>query len=186
MKFSKNSKKLILFFKNNKHMNHVHQTQKTDKILTELYHDIFDSYRFLINLKNAKPNYYNLSIRKIQSSLEITRPQNFHSSSFPLLVRQQIDEVSSYELFYHFSLFDRNIKIYFTVEETNVELKLQIYNKHIDNIVMWLYILNQYASKKCSNSLIVYFYFTSLEKHLPSTSISILDENNVNTAFTTT
>ena len=51
---------------------------------------------------------------------------------------------------------------------------------------MWLYILNQYSSKQCANSLVVYFYFTSLEKKLPSSNIFILDEINVNTAFTTT
>jgi hypothetical protein len=51
---------------------------------------------------------------------------------------------------------------------------------------MWLYIINQYASKQCANSLVIYFYFTSLEKKLPTTNIHILDEINVNTAFTTT
>jgi hypothetical protein len=51
---------------------------------------------------------------------------------------------------------------------------------------MWLCILNQYASKTCSNTLVVYLYFTSLEKKLPSSNIQILDELNVNTAFTTT
>jgi hypothetical protein len=51
---------------------------------------------------------------------------------------------------------------------------------------MWLYILNQYASNSCSNTLTVYFYFTNLEKKIPSTNITVLDEINVNTAFTTT
>ena len=51
---------------------------------------------------------------------------------------------------------------------------------------MWLYILNEYASKQCASNLIVYFYFTSLEKRLPTSNINILDENHVNTAFTTT
>jgi hypothetical protein len=51
---------------------------------------------------------------------------------------------------------------------------------------MWLYILNQYASKQCANSLVIYLYFTSLEKRIPNSNIFILDEINVNTAFTTT
>jgi hypothetical protein len=51
---------------------------------------------------------------------------------------------------------------------------------------MWLYILNQYASKQCVNSLVIYLYFTSLEKKIPNSNIFILDEINVNTAFTTT
>jgi hypothetical protein len=51
MKLSKNSKQLLLFFKNNNHINHVAQTQKTNKMLTELYNDIMKSYNFLIHLK---------------------------------------------------------------------------------------------------------------------------------------
>jgi hypothetical protein len=51
---------------------------------------------------------------------------------------------------------------------------------------MWLYILNKYSSRQCSHSLIIYFYFTSLEKQLPKSNVHILDEINVNTAFTTT
>jgi hypothetical protein len=186
MKLTKNSKRLMLFFKNNKHHNYVKQTEKTNKILRELYTDILNSYKFLINLKNTKGNYYNVTTKKIQSSVEITKPKNFNSNSFPELVRKEIDESALSELTFHFSLFGRNIKIYFVVEETNVELNLEIYNKHVDNIVMWLYILNQYASKECSSSLKVYFYFTNLEKYLPNSNVSILDENNVNTAFTTT
>jgi hypothetical protein len=186
MKLTKNSKRLMLFFKNNKHHNYVKQTEKTNKILTELYHDILNSYNFLINLKNKKGSYYNVTTKKIQSSFEIRKPKNFNSNSFPEIVRKEIDESALSEITYHFSLFGRNIKIYFVVEETNVELNLDTYNKHIDNIVMWLYILNQYASKECSSLLKVYFYFTNLEKYLPNSNVSILDENNVNTAFTTT
>ena len=186
MKLSKNSKQLMLFFKNNKHINYIKQTQKTDNILTELYNDILNSYNFLIHLKNAKPNYYNITVKKIQSAVEIKWPTNFSSNSFPPLVRKHIDEFSLTEITYHFSLFGRDIHIYFTVEETSNDYNIEIYNKHVDNIVMWLYILNEYASKECSTSLKIYFYFTSLEKHLPNSNISILDENNVNTAFTTT
>ena len=51
---------------------------------------------------------------------------------------------------------------------------------------MWLFILNQYASKQCASSLVIYLYFTSLEKKIPNSNIFILDEINVNTAFTST
>jgi hypothetical protein len=49
---------------------------------------------------------------------------------------------------------------------------------------MWLYILNIYSSKTCVKNLTIYFYFTSLEKRLPQSNIVVLDEINVNTAFT--
>lgn len=90
------------------------------------------------------------------------------------------------ELCYSFSLFERSIKIYFVLEDINIETKIHVYNNYVNNVMMWLYILNKYSSKKCSTVLNVYFYFTSLEKHLPNSNISILDEINVNTAFTTT
>ena len=48
----------------------------------------------------------------------------------------------------------------------------------------WLHIVNEYASRSCSNTLTIFIYHTSLTKELPSSPIEILNENNVNTAFT--
>ena len=187
MKISKNSKLLMSFFTKNKYINHIEQTNKTNQILTQLYDDILNAYNYLVNLKQTKGvNFYNVTIKKIYSSTQITRPKNFNSNSFPLEIRNHIDELSVTELCYKFSLFNRNIKLFFITEEDNIELKIAEYNKHVDSIIMWLYILNEYASKQCSSSLVIYFYFTSLEKKLPNSNINILDENNVNTAFTTT
>jgi hypothetical protein len=186
MKISKKSKQLMLFFTKNNFIHNVKQTAKTNSIVKQLYYDILEAYNFVLSLKHSKGNYYNLTTKKIISAAQITKPENFNSNSFPEQVRKHIDESIMFEICYTFSLFDRHIKIFFMLEEAHVELKLETYNRYVDNIVMWLYILNQYASKQCANSLKLYFYFTSLEKHLPNSNISILDEINVNTAFTTT
>ena len=187
MKLSINSKKLMTFFIKNNHINHFHQTEKTNHILAELYNDILESYNYLLSLKKEKgTKFYNLSIKNIQSVSQITSPNNFNSNSFPEKIRKHIDETSFSEIVYHFHLFDKDIKLYFIVEDTHVDLNIEKYNKYVDYILLWLHILNQYASKKCANSLIVYFYFTSLEKKLPDSNILILNENHVNTAFTTT
>ena len=185
MKLTKNSKQLMLFFTKHKHINNKHQTKATQNILTELYNDIFDAYHFLLSLKQ-KGNYFSITTKKIVSATQISKPQNFNSNSFPELVRNHIDHSTMAELTYTFSLYERNIKVHFIVEEDNIELKLDTFHNYIDAIIMWLYILNQYASKQCANSLIIYLYFTSLEKNLPASNIHILDEINVNTAFTTT
>ena len=185
MKLSKNSKQLMTFFTKNKHINIKPQTKQTENIITELYDDIFDAYNFLNSLKQ-KGKYFTVSSKKILTANQISKPQNFNSKSFPEIVRKHIDELTMSELIYSFSLFERTVKVHFIIEEDNVELNLETFNKHIDAIIMWLYILNQYASKQCANNLVVYFYFTSLEKKLPSSNIFILDEVNVNTAFTTT
>jgi hypothetical protein len=129
---------------------------------------------------------YHYDIIKIRRSLDITKPKNFNYNSFPEIIREHIDELSLSEITYTFSLLGRNCKVVFVVEDPNIELKIKTYNKYVDSIIMWLYILNLYSSKQCANSLIIYFYFTSLEKKLPDSNIHILDEKHVNTAFTTT
>ena len=187
MKLSKKSKMLMSFFTKSKYINHIKQTHRTDSILTRLYHDILNAYNYLVKLKQLRgSNFYNVTTKKIHSSAQIIRPKNFSSQSFPEEIRNHINELSLTELCYNFSLFNRNIKLYFVIEEGDIELKLGDYNKHVDSIIMWLYILNEYASKQCASNLVVYFYFTSLEKHLPNSNIQVLNENNVNTAFTTT
>jgi hypothetical protein len=185
MKLLKNSKDLMLFFTKNKHINRVKQTKRTDSIITEIYNDIFNAYNYL-NILKQKSKYYNVSIKKIENTSHISRPKNFNSNSFPELVRKHIDELSLSEITYNFSLYSRNITVHFIVEEENNELKIETFNKYIDTIIMWLYILNKYASKTCANNLVIYFYFTSLEKKFPNSNINILDQINVNTAFTTT
>lgn len=185
MKLSKNSKQLMLFFTQNKHINNVKKTKRTDIILTGLYNDILNAYKYLHALKQ-RGTYYTVTSKKILTATQISKPQHFNSNSFPEIIRKHIDELTMSELTYNFSLYGRTIKVHFIVEHDNVELHLETYNKHVDSIIMWLYILNQYASKHCANSLVIYLYFTSLEKKLPNSNIFILDEIHVNTAFTTT
>jgi hypothetical protein len=187
MKLSKKSKKLLSFFKKYNFINDINQTKKTDSILLELYHDIMEAYKYMLSLKSkSNLNNYKTSIKKINSFYEITKPKNFNVHSFPEEIRKNIDELSMNEISYTFSLFTRNIKIYFIVEEDNIEMKMDVYNKYVDSIIMWLYILNIYSSKDCASELVIYFYLTSHEKKLPSSNINFLDTIHVNTAFTTT
>ena len=185
MKLSKKSKQLILFLTKNNHINKVRQTKKTDNIISELYNDIYDAYMFLQNLKK-KENYFNVTTKKIETAIQISKPKNFNSNSFPELVRKHIDDYSMSEITYNFSLDQRNIQVHFILEDEAIPVKISSFNTYIDAIIMWLYILNQYSSKHCANNLVLYLYFTSLEKSLPNSNIDILDEINVNTAFTTT
>jgi hypothetical protein len=188
MKFTNKSKQLMRFFTENKYISPIKNNNKTNQILLKIYYDIFDAYQFLQKIKSNKSNnnIYNLNIKKINTSYEVTKPQNFNFKSFPEIVRKHIDEMSFSEITYNFSILGRNCKVLFIVEESNIELKVNKFNKYIDNIIMWLYVLNLYSSKTCASSLIIYFYFTTLEKKLPSSNIFILDETHVNTAFTST
>ena len=182
MKLSKQSKKLMLFFTKNKQLKYVNQTNNTKFLLTKLYEEILDAFKY-INKCNINNNY---TIKKIQHVSEITKPQNFNANSFPEIVRNYIDKSMMSEICYTFSLYERKIKIYFITETNDIEANIDIYNKYLKSVAMWLCILNIYSSKECSKRISIYFYLTSLEKVLPRSNIVILDEINVNTAFTTT
>jgi hypothetical protein len=184
MKLTNKSKQILSFFTNNKYIHHIKHNNATNNVLLKIYYDILNAYKYLQSIK--KNNAYDYEITKIQNSLDITKPNNFNYHSFPQVIREHIDELSLSEIAYSFSLFNRKIKVIFVVEDPNIELKINTYNKYFDSIIMWLYILNLYSSKQCANSLVIFFYFTSLEKKLPNSNIFILDEKHVNTAFTTT
>lgn len=186
MKITKNSKQLMLFFTKNKYLSKSTQTQRTKDILLQLYNDILNAYLDMSNVKTISKtqSYFKLQVKKINNPRQIIKPKIFGAHSFPENVMNHIDNMSLTELTYTFSLFGRNIILHFITEDHNPDIEL--YNKYVDAIYMWIYILSKYASRKCSNTLVVYLYFTSLEKVLPSSNFQVLDELNVNTAFTTT
>jgi hypothetical protein len=191
MKLTSHSRTLIPFFIDDEatttKLNHINEIKDTNEILEEIYHDIYNAHHFLNTIKHKLgAEFYEITMKKIMSVYHIPKPKNFNSNSFPQKVRQYIDEMSLTEICYSFSLFERNIKLYFITEELDSNINIQTYNKYVETIVMWLYILNEYASKKCSKNFTVYFYFTSLKKNLPDSNVEILDENHVNTAFTST
>jgi hypothetical protein len=181
MRLLKLSKQLMLFFSKNNHLNHIHLTNKTKSIFGDLHNEMLNAYNYV---KKHSP--YKANIKKITTVSQITKPKIFNANSFPELVRKHIDDMMMAEVSYSFSLYDRNVKVHFIVENENVEGELDVYNRYIESIVMWLYLLNIYSPKECVNSINIYLYFTSLLKTLPSSNIYVLDENNVNTAFTTT
>jgi hypothetical protein len=88
---------------------------------------------------------------------------------------------------YTFSLFNRDLKVKFIVEEPNAELLVHVYNDYVKKVLVWFNFINKYAiERQCSKSITVYIYLTSLKKKLPESNIHILKENHVNTAFTYT
>jgi hypothetical protein len=190
MKLITISKLLLSFFENNNSINHIHHTQKTNKILNELYIQILNAYHYLLHIKNQKGSqFYNINIKRILNSSQISKSKKFGFDLFPKEVRNHIEKMSMTEISYTFSLFNREIKLIFIIEKQkneNQNENLKEFDKYVDSIIMWLYILNEYSSNMCSQKITIFFYFTSLEKELPETNMSILNENNVNTAFTTT
>lgn len=187
-KLTNTSKNLMSFFLDNNCINHVEQTPKTKKILTKIFKELkqLDTEIKLLKKETEGSKFYKINIEKIVSISQVPKPKTFNASSFPKEIREHIDTATNYSLSYTFSLFDRNINILFIVEDNNPQLQIDYYNEYVEKILVWLSIINEYSSKKCSKNITLYIYFTSLEKKLPSSNIHILGENNVNTAFTHT
>jgi hypothetical protein len=175
------------FFLEKRCINHSEQTAKTNNILKQLYHDIKHGETF-VKAQKAKEgdSFYKLNVTKIINVSQIPKPKSFNPGSFPPEIREHIDNNMLYNLSYTFSLMNREIKVHFIVEQTSPEYQIELYNEYIEKILIWLHVINEYASKKCSKRLVIYLYFTSLKKRLPESKIHILNQNNVNTAFTYT
>ena len=181
MKITNNSKKLISFFHKYNCLPPIKQTKATNAIFKKFFHEIDDAVNFI---KKIDKSAYNLKITKINNINQIPKPATFNADVFPNPVRKHIDDFSLSSLTYSFKLFERQITIHFLIEDDNPEIFINKYNTYVDHILAWLYIVNEYASQTCSNTLAIFIYHTSLTKELPVSTNEILDENNVNTAFT--
>ena len=187
MKITNESQKLMSFFVEHNCLLPLKQTKKTDAILKKLYEEITDGVSYIQSLKTKKgPSFYKLKIDHITNVNQIPKPTTFPPNAFPTEIRNHIDEYSLSLMTYLFHLFERNISIIFLTEDGNPEHQIEIYNNYVDYMLVWLYIVDSYASRSCSSELKIYIYHTSLLKNLPSSNVNVLNENNINTAFTRT
>lgn len=188
MNLSKQCEVLMSFFLDNSCISHTKPTKTTKNILSKLYDDVSRGYNY-INTKKTKDGkkFYKCKSTKITSVHQIPRPKTFNTNSFPSEVREHIDKYSNQDLSYTFSLFSREVKVHFILEESvSTTEAVEVYNDYIDRMLTWLHIVNEYSAKKCSKTITIFIYLTSLTKQLPVTNIQILDEIHVNTAFTYT
>jgi hypothetical protein len=165
----------------------VNQSTRTDRILLKLYNDISRGYHFVKTQKiKDGTRFFKLKMNKISGVSQVPKPKTFTANTFPEEIRKHIDESIMYHLSYTFSLYDRDIAIHFMTEEKDAELKIELYNEYVEKILVWLYIVNEYSSKKCSKKLDLYLYLTSLKKTLPTSNLDVLNWIHVNTGFTYT
>ena len=187
MKITKESKRLMSFFVKNNCILPLRQTNKTNALLKKLFDELTDGVSFIQSIKSKyKQLFYKMKIKPILNVSQIPRPKTFATNAIPPQIKTHIDEHALNLLTYTFHLFDRDINILFLIEDANVEHHITKYNKYVDNMLVWLYIVNKFSSKSCSTNLTIYLYHTSLVKMLPETNVIVLNENNVNTAFTKT
>ena len=187
MKITKECLDLMSFFLKNNCVLPLKQTKQTDTILTKLYNELTNGFKYIENLKlTSGEEFYKLKVEHLTNINQIPKPRTFSQRAFPSEIRKHIDEYSIGLLSYSINLFERNINILFVIENDNLDKLIKMYNNYVDYMLVWLYIVNMYSSKKCVKQLKIFIYHTTLLKILPESNVSILNEHNVNTAFTTT
>jgi hypothetical protein len=187
MKLTQESRNLMSFFINNNCLPHIKQTKKTSSILKKLYNEIKNAVSYIQQAKSKMGDlFYKLVIEHITNIKQIPKPKTFPPNAFPPDIRKHIDEYSLSLLTYSFHIFNKKINISFLTEDDNPEQLIETYNTYVDYMLVWLCIVDGYSSRNCSNDLNIYIYHTTLLKLLPNSNIEVLDENNINTAFTRT
>ena len=182
MNLTTKSKQLVGVFDKDEH--YIDNNKQTNSILSELYNALRESHNYIREKDMLR--HLNPTVRKTKSSAQIIKPKFFKANSFPSDIIKHIDEFTRSVISYEFHMLKRKIVVHFIVEEQESSVDIRIYDKYIARIMMWLHVLSKYASDQCSQSLVLYVYMTSLEKKLPRSNSDVLDEINVNTAFTTT
>jgi hypothetical protein len=185
MKNTPDSNKLMAFFAHHNCLHHIKQTPTTNVFFKQMFQEIDDAVKTINKIKNELGNnFYKLKITKIHFVKQIPKPSTFAVDVFPKIIREHINEHSLFSLTYSFHLFGRPITIIFLIEDANPEQHIETYNKYAVNMLAWLHIVNNYASKSCVKNLTIFVYHTTLTKELPKSDIDILSEQHVNTAFT--
>lgn len=179
MNLTNQSKDLINFFsKDSVDIQHP-PWEKVDPMFMQLYTDIKKGVQYVSNMKK-QPIVDDSEINLVS---QIPYPETFSASSFPSKIREHIDSTSNYKISYQAKDFGRSITFNFICEgQTSIDI--DEYVEYANRMMVWFYILNDYAAIKCSKHLKVYFYMTSHKKELPKNNMEIIGWDNANTAFT--
>ena len=178
MRITKKSQMLIDVFDKNPCISTPPNDNATNNILSILHKDILDAYA---DVKDANIN-PKIEINDIENVQNIPYPSMFPASSFPNTIRNHINVTSQQKFVYNVKYLKRDITFYFT-SESNTYISSDKYIKYAEDMLAWLYIVDQYATRWCAKKLSVYIYFTSLEKFIPQSNLHVLGENHANTAF---
>jgi len=149
MKLTKESNKLMSFFIRHNCLMPIKQTKKTDAIFIKLYHEITEGVSYIESVKaRLGTSFYKLKITSITNVNQIPRPTTFPPNSFPNKVRTHIDEHALSVLSYSFNMFERKINIFFLTEDEDPETLVVDYNKYVDYMLVWLYMVQSTCNEK--------------------------------------
>ena len=134
---------------------------------------------FYLKFNNSISEINNLSIKDgfVEINKTLVKPKDFQI--IPELLQNDINTNLIYQTVYKYNIFGKEITIYIAEENYNIEE----YNECIRKILILFSMYLKYSTKKCSNSLSIFLFFSKLEKTLPEYGEQI-ERHNLNNAFT--
>ena len=147
--------------------------------------------RLFNNLKNGEkyvkkfmqnPNSVFIDIIPIENITQITKTSLHNSHYFPKEIQNDIYKNVQYKIRYDFSYFNIDYIIEFYTYETTINRAL--YNNYFTKILIWLYVVNQHISRKCSDSMNIVIFLSPFKKKIPENNLLVLNTINANTALT--
>lgn len=178
MQFSEDStrllKHLIPKFKN--FYNNDDSLNGIDK-LSGIYTDIVSGDKYYENIKRK------IDIKFVNKT-EMVEPDSINSTKYSESVKEYIKKNGKSQFVFKFNILNREIAVYFTMFNDEDINDIEIYNKYIRLIVIWLFMCNKYSTSNCSNTLNVFFYLTPFPKVLPKNKNKVISYENINTGMT--
>lgn len=168
---SETSSTMISFLNSNDY-NYEDVNDNTKNVLKDFYSKFNDSISEINNV-SIKDGF-------VETNKEINnfvKPKDFQI--IPELLQNDINTNLIYQTVYKYNIFGKEIKIYITEENYNIEE----YNECIRRMLILFCTYLKYSTKKCSNKLSIFLFFSKLEKTLPEYGEQ-MERHNLNNAFT--
>jgi hypothetical protein len=159
----------------------LHPSKKTTSILGKLYDLILKADKnFHSNQKNIQGGIFELKSKNEDIHIDTFIPREITAK-----IKGSDRFHQTYRVLHNGDSY--NIKFVYPImnaSETKVRIQT-FFQDAIYKIYLWLYVADKYASKNCSSTMNLHFYFTDHMKRLGSVDLEALDMIHVNTAFTT-
>ena len=185
MKLTNNAKELIDFYKKNGLQFNQELNNSVTEILKNFYDEFTDAFAYVRNIKRKD---FNLTINKLTSVNQIPKPLSVAHNFITTEVKNAISDqlVSSYT-YTMTSFLERKLTITFVtnLDDPHNSKNITKYNKYFKNMLVWLYIINEYALELCSNTLKILIYHIDLPKELPKSKNDVIGKLHANTAYST-
>jgi hypothetical protein len=165
------SKSLMDYFPNN-------NDYKKKCNISQIYNDLTEGFDFIQQNKNS------ISMKKFSAKNPFVNPQEF--SYTPQIIQENIQNYLNLNncLSYEFILFERKIQIFFILQTSITSKIIKKYNKFIEILLCWLFIISKYSTYNCPQPLNIYIYHSFALKKIPNNNTTILDQEHINTAYT--